>query len=350
MGILEMLGHKTPDYLSNNRMKLAQFGLGMMGQDGIGGAVKGGLAGGIQGSQFDQQRLAQQQEEKQRLDAVQQASQQKNATLEYLRRQGRDDLLSAIEGGMPVADAWQEVLKPQTTPDRKTIKGADGYNYFLDSGDRVLPDVVAAQKSPLVEINQGEGSKFYDELDKKNAGLFFQLSDTGLQANQKLAQIDRLEGLLSQAPSGGQAVFKQALGEFGIPTEGLSEIQAAQALINKLVPEQRQPGSGPMSDADLLLFKQSLPRIVNQPGGNELIIQTMRGIAQYEAQQGQIADMVANRDITAEEGRKMLRDLKNPLDEFKKVAGTTKPTNLPDSIDELYEFFTPEERALFEGG
>ena len=72
-----------------------------------------------------------------------------------------------------------------------------------------------------------------------------------------------------------------------------------------------------MSDADLALFKRSLPRLINQPGGNKTIIETIRGITEYEIQAGEIADAVADRAITPVEGRKALRALQNPLARFK---------------------------------
>lgn len=174
-------------------------------------------------------------------------------------------------------------------------------------------------------INTGEGSKFYNKLDEKNAETFATLSETGIQARGKLGQIDRLESLMSKAPQGAVGVLKQAAGEYGIPTDGLSDIQAATAMLEKMVPEQRVPGSGTMSDADLKGFKASLPRIINQPGGNQLIFQTLRGVAQYEQKMGEIADGVANRDLTPKEGREAIQKLENPLASFKPQASQATP-------------------------
>ena len=169
-------------------------------------------------------------------------------------------------------------------------------------------------------VTVGEGNKFYEALDKKNAETFSALSEEGMRGRSKIAQIDRLEQLLSQAPVGGGAALKLLAGEYGINTEGVSDLQAAQALINELVPQQRQPGSGPMSDADLALFKQSLPRVINQPDGNRMIIQTMRGITEYQVKMGEIADAVANREMTAQQGRDAIRNLANPLDGYTKAV------------------------------
>jgi hypothetical protein len=177
----------------------------------------------------------------------------------------------------------------------------------------------AAQTSVTI----GEGDKFYENLDKKNAETFAAMSDGGIQARAKLGQIDRLEALFTNAPQGVEGAMKKIAGDWGIATEGLSDIQAAGALLERMVPAQRTPGSGPMSDADIKMFRAALPRLLNQPGGNQLIFQTLRGIATYETQMGEIADMVADRAITPAEGRKRVRELANPLAEIKMPEGPT---------------------------
>lgn len=198
-----------------------------------------------------------------------------------------------------------------------------------ESGQPV-PDFATWQQSMRkagainVTQNAGGGDDFYKELDKKAATMFSTLDEEGYKAQAKAGQIDRLETLLTAAQNNALPALRQFAGEYGVKTEGLSDIQAAQSLINELVPGQRQPGSGTMSDADLALFKQSLPRIVNQPGGNALIIQTMRGINQYTASQGAIARAVANREITPAEGRDRLAKLDNPLAGFSKTLSDRK--------------------------
>jgi hypothetical protein len=181
-----------------------------------------------------------------------------------------------------------------------------------------------AGANTTTNIVGGESDKFYENLDKKNAETFAALSDAGMQARARLGQINRLEGLFSNVPQGIEGGFKKLAGDWGVAIgEGTSDIQAASALLEKMVPEQRAPGSGPMSDADIRMFRASLPRVINQPGGNELIFQTMRGIAEYEQQMGVIADAVADREITPAEGRKKIRELQNPLENYKIPEGPT---------------------------
>jgi hypothetical protein len=174
--------------------------------------------------------------------------------------------------------------------------------------------------APQINIGGGEGTKFYEELDKGGAQMFNELLTNGVMAENKIMRLEALEGTLANVPQGAQGAFQQMAGEFGINSEGLDDIQAAQAIINQMVPQQRPAGSGPMSDRDVELFKASLPRIINQPGGNQIIIQTLKGVAEYEAAQGQIAAAVANREISPAEGRQQLAQLPNPLETFRSGA------------------------------
>jgi hypothetical protein len=192
---------------------------------------------------------------------------------------------------------------------------------------------VQAADGPLVEVNTG-GGKFEEAFAKGDADTVATVYNSGLAATRNLGRIDQLESLLNASPTGAGAALAQIAGEWGINTEGLDQIQAAQAVINSLVPEQRQPGSGPMSDADLALFKQSLPRIINQPGGNQTIVNTMRGIAQYDAEGAAIVQRLRSGEIDRPTAFKLLQDRKNPL------AGMKVPAAAKAEPGDL----TPEER------
>ena len=248
---------------------------------------------------------------------LQQEQARQNAAMEAQMREADPLRKLQLEKGQLEIDALRNPQPKETDEIRE-------YNFARSQGfEGTFADFKQQMKkagATNVVTNVGEGDKFYENLDKKNAEMFSALSEEGVRGRGKLAQINRLQGLLSAAPQGGLAALKQAAGEYGINTEGLSDIQSAQALINELVPQQRQPGSGPMSDADLALFKQSLPRIINQPGGNETIVNTMRGITEYQVRMGEIADAVADRSMTPTQGREAIRNLKNPLEDYTKLV------------------------------
>jgi hypothetical protein len=158
-----------------------------------------------------------------------------------------------------------------------------------------------------------EGDKGVDEFAKMDAKNLSEVFQAGATAQSSLAKIERLADLLSRTPTGGAANVKVIAGDFGIETEGLDDLQAARALINQLVPAQRPAGSGPMSDADLELFKQSLPRIINTPRGNEVILETMRGIARYDAMGAKIVQDYRAGRIDKNTAFQMLLDRPDPF-------------------------------------
>lgn len=200
------------------------------------------------------------------------------------------------------------------------------------------------------------GGKFEEAFAKGDATTIETVYNSGLAAQRNLGRIDQLGALLDANPTGAGAAITQFAGSLGIATEGLDEIQAAQALINSLVPEQRQPGSGPMSDADLALFKQSLPQIINSPGGNKIIVGTMRAIAEYDAEGARIVQRLRSGEITRSQAFDALQNRPNPLEGFKPASkaaapgGTAAPsTSAPDGVEqEVWDALTPEERALWD--
>lgn len=200
--------------------------------------------------------------------------------------------------------------------------------------------------APDTVINMG-ADKFAEEFAKGDAATIGTVYDAGLSATRNLGRIDQLEAVLQESPSGLAAFAAQKAGEWGINTQGLDAIQAAQAMINSLVPEQRQPGSGPMSDADLELFKQSLPRLINQPGGNKIIIDTMRAVAQYDAEGAMIVQMLRSGKLDRAQAFQMLQDRQNPLAAFS-AGGSDSPAAAPSLEAPATEMPQITDKAAFD--
>jgi hypothetical protein len=193
-----------------------------------------------------------------------------------------------------------------------------------------LQDYIALKKPPAPTATAIAGGKdpFAEAASKKQAEDFSDIKKSGDNARRTLKDVTRLGSILERSPGGIEAGLKLAAGNFGINTKGLTDLQSAEAIINRLVPQQRPPGSGTMSDADLDLFKKSLPRIINQPGGNKAIIDYLKGINEYLIKEGEIASQVLNKKITPADGDARLMSLQNPLELFKNSAAGGLPSGV----------------------
>lgn len=174
---------------------------------------------------------------------------------------------------------------------------------------------VASIGKPLVQIGQGDqwtelGNKFiFEDMNP--------LVTQGRNATRGMILLDDLEAALADSPTGtwgGLTAWAQ--NNLGISIDPNADAAvAANAIISKLIPEQRQAGSGPMSDRDIDLFRASLPSLLNTPQGNAQIIATMRKMYEYDQQMGEIARRVLlDKNFTPEMGDAAMRQLANPLE------------------------------------
>lgn len=163
-----------------------------------------------------------------------------------------------------------------------------------------------------VSVNTGD-NKFEAKAAEVIANQFSETYKQGQAATRALGQVNRLDGLLKKTGGGFTPAIKMYAGQFGVSTNGLDDLQAAEAVIQSLIPQQRPPGSGTMSDRDVELFRQSLPRLINQPGGNQKIINTMRALYEYDQKLGQISSDALSGRISRDKAMELMNALPNPL-------------------------------------
>lgn len=305
------------------------------------------VAGMLLNNQFSQQ------EEQRKLALAQQQRQQEIARRQQIAQQSgidpayaQDDELwkgatsqifaapsTSTVNGTVIDNRTRDVIYQAPTQNYRQITGSEAASLGLDPAKsyNVGPDnkISAIGDSGVTVNNNMGGDKFGEEFAKLDAKALDTVATSGQAAQRNLGRINQLGELLKSSPTGFEGAVAQRAGEWGIPIKGLDTLQAAQAAINSLVPEQRQPGSGPMSDADLALFKQSLPRIINQPGGNDLIINTMKSIAQYDAEGANIVQQLRSGKIDRAKAFEALQNRVNPLDSFK-VPGAPEENPMPD--------------------
>lgn len=212
----------------------------------------------------------------------------------------------------------------QVTGEAAEAMGLDPTKVYNIGPDGKVSGIGGA--STVIENNIGAGeTAFSKETGKLMAQEAATVVEQGALAQRNIGVVERLGGLLDATPEGAGGAFVAAAANMGIKLDGSSEVEAAQALISQLVPQQRPPGSGPMSDADLNLFKQSLPRLINSREGNKKIVETMVKIAQYDVERGVIARQLQLGEITPQQAAQAYQSLGNPLEGFSAGTAETKP-------------------------
>jgi hypothetical protein len=280
-----------------------------------------------------------------------------NQTIEWLRSNGREDLAGAVQsGGLPIGEAMALATAPaegsftQVTGADLGMTGESANQTFNVSPDGKVTDIGGG--APVTNINNNMGpdeSEFNKETGKILAREANTIVEQGSLAQRSIGQIDTLEQALLNAPAGAEGSLVNFAANIGIKMEGSSNIELANAIISQLVPAQRPPGSGVMSDADLALFKASLPRLINTREGNQLIINTIRNVAQYDMQRGEIARGLQLGRITPEEAATQYQGLGNPLSGFQNQGGTTPAPPAGGGVD-LSGMSDAELQAIAGGG
>jgi hypothetical protein len=228
--------------------------------------------------------------------------------------------------------------------------GTPEYQRFMENA--------GPERGSLVEVKVGgEEGEYEKTIGKGQAEQVLAVSDMGVTARRNRQTLNQLDVALSESAAGFEAGFKSLLGDYGIATEGLTEIQAAEALISQLVPAQRPPGSGEMSNKDLDLFKRSLPRLIQTPEGRRKIIENMKAINDYMMAEGDLADQLLDGMITRTEYRGKMRALGNPLADMaapQQTGRTAAPQKVPENASrygitaEIWATMSPEEKAVYE--
>lgn len=200
------------------------------------------------------------------------------------------------EKGKPGAE-WKPSLKLPQKPEERTA-----YQRELDDENKAraargeAPLSVLEYRTqtgrasaPSVNIDQKQEGTFAQETGKAIAKRFDALATEGDEAAQNLALVSELRRLGQKIGFGAPATAKSFLGRLGIKTEGISDIEAFNTLINRLTPQQRLPGSGATSDFDAKMFRESLPQLINTPEGNALVLDTIEKVSQNRIARGDIA-------------------------------------------------------------
>lgn len=234
-------------------------------------------------------------------------------------------LVSQLQGSKPT-DEIREFEYAQRNPAfkayKESLKKAGATNVTVDT--------------------KGENA-FATEAGKAQAKRYDEIATDGHTAKQMISDVQTLKTLGDTIKTGKLAEAKAAIGPYaealGIKVDGLSEIQAFEAIVNRVAPSLRVKGSGAQSDYELKNFLKSLPNLGNTPEGNAIASKTIEGLYENKVKASEIASAALARRITPEQADKMIRELPDHMADYReylKKNGTSGGAPKIDSLKKKY--------------
>jgi hypothetical protein len=253
-------------------------------------------------------------------------------------------------------------------PNKPFTIGADGkpvpnvafQSYETGKAEKSAPRVSVDARNFTTQ--ESEQSKVYG---KGLGEIRATINQAGFDAPKKLAQLGRMEELLTGIDGGAaapaiadMASFAQS---FGVKLDPkLGNKQAAEALTRELAGALRQPGTGPMTDKDFDNFLKQVPGLSKTAEGRAQIITTMRAAIQRDIAVSKFAREYArrNKGVIDDNFFDALSEfyVQNPVvtppmparnargQPFGSQPGGTSSQQIPEDVNRIMQLYTPGAR------
>ncbi|MBO9099441.1 transglycosylase SLT domain-containing protein [Rhizobium sp. K1/93] len=207
-------------------------------------------------------------------------------------------------------------------------------------------------KQPGVTVNNVPGENSTAKSAGEGLGkIFSTIFDGGQAAKQDKAQIGMLRSSLAQSPTGVLGALASTASDYGINVgPNADQVQVAKAVIAKMVPAQRVPGSGTTSDRDLAQFQAALPRLSGTTAGNATILDTLDALADFKSAQSDIVTRFYAGELDQKGAVKELQSLPDPYSAYKKFVGSGEQPAAATTIKAAPSLGTVEQGYRFKGG
>lgn len=228
----------------------------------------------------------------------------------------------------------------QVGPDRRSLTDpAERERYGIPTDDKrpyqVGPNnrLINPPAENRITVDQRGETAFTTNAAKHNAERYNKLVEGGFEAQSMVADLGALRDIGSRITTGKTAQVTAALGPYaeavGVKIEGLDDLQAYQAIVSRMAPRMRVAGSGATSDFEMRQFLQALPQLGTTPQGNEMITNTLEALQQHRMAAADIGSRALAGELPPREAEKLLRDLPNPLELWKRSRGGQAPSANP---------------------
>jgi len=358
MGILDSIGTYLGD--EENRLNLASGFAGLSGNPNAGN-IQQGLQNRISVLQDDRKTKAANEL------ANTESANQRNRTAQFLISKGGkfaeigNALLGQQISAKDAMEMYTELAGRKAPETFTTITGADATAKGLDptksyNVSGLTGKITSIGSGGTTIVNEAANAvpdvdELYKILAKEEAAQWGGFLKAGTQAASVIPDITMLGELLKQAPSGPiQGRLAQTFSGFN------NAADAAKAIISRLAPSMRVPGSGSTSDIEVQMMMDSLGSLINQQGANALIHAAFKSKLNLDIQRQSIVRRVQSKEITINEGRSELEKLdqvsilSDPLRGYlsQSTAASMQAGGKPPGISQKkWDSMTDKEKALF---
>lgn len=248
--------------------------------------------------QARQERAKQEQEARQR--ALQEQEQARRSLLGIAQKMGARPAELATLANMDLGTLQKHMIgkfQPQKDQGRKTIKGADGYNYYQDTGERVLPGVVRKEDKPLVSFDTKlrtqeeevalDTAKYLAQQARESNQTVY---NRGRDAMGNLAQYNLALGLLDNIETGTLSEFKQGLGKFfkamgaDVNINDLASYEQLAPIFGDFLFQRISNTKGAISNREMELFAKLGPNYANTTEGNRRLLKFAKALSERDVQ------------------------------------------------------------------
>ena len=221
--------------------------------------------------------------------------------------QGKDPFAALLPAVTQTAQL-QELLTPKKKQ-RKIVKGADGFNYYADTRERVLPDVEAKPSEPLVKIM---GDKFESEYSKvrgkQEADVYGKIQEKAAEAQANVANYELVNALSQNIETGFAGEQLLNLAKFGkrlnINTDwitkkdpngnislkdNIGKAEALEVLQVQFALDKIQKTKGAISDTEFKKFLGTSPGLSMSQEGIQTLTEINKKLASRDIEEAQLA-------------------------------------------------------------
>jgi hypothetical protein len=246
---------------------------------------------------------------------------------EILRNTKTGDMKAA-----PKAETPDKPSKPLTAEGKARWNiPPDDNRPYADNGDK--PPTLIGGQSPFQ--SPAQAAQTAEATARVSAGTdqATKLAANRLQAQTNLSLAQYTEKLLNEVEPGAiTAATAQLREKFGLNADANGgKVQALQAALERLANDQHKVGTGAVSDADLRSFQKQVPSLFGTKEGNQLIMDTIKGVAEYNDKATEAAARWRAGKINLEQFNNELEALPNPMDNFNRYQAARAAASAPSA-------------------